>query len=174
MGYSRNNKWGLDEIERLKQLTKTHSYGQIAKILGKTRNAVIGKANRLSIESVDNTSKIKFSSARINRTYVRKKPLPKLIIEPIKVKKERVRLPENFVYVRFTKSTMKPPEIPSNSKCHYIYGDIKKKTAVWCCKRTINGTVWCKKHLKKIHPKKVEYDVKKTDKRGNITSRSKW
>ena len=46
--------WSLDNIKKLIELWREHPAGKIAALLGVTRNAVIGKANRMHLERKPN------------------------------------------------------------------------------------------------------------------------
>ena len=62
--------WTPEKEEKLRELWKKgHTASQIASILGdKTRNAIIGKAHRLNLESRTTSKKIKSKIDRENNT----------------------------------------------------------------------------------------------------------
>lgn len=70
--------WTEEQIELVKKLAATHSAGQIAAILGVTRNAVIGKLKRL---------KVKLSSGqRTNSSFAHKPSPSKALDSPVRPK----------------------------------------------------------------------------------------
>ena len=57
--------WNDEKVAKLKELWGTHTAAEISKIIGGvTRNAIIGKANRLNL-----SSKIKTRSASSNQNF---------------------------------------------------------------------------------------------------------
>lgn len=156
------------EKEKLleKYLLEGNSYGVVGTMIGCSRNAAIGKAKRLGIV-VKTTKRTVIPHPVRTRTYVRrrpyKKPVPKPIVVPkveAKSKKRfRVRLPEDIITDEDFARYMKLPkesnlerliDIPGQFQCHWIDGDVKGGTGVWC-RKTTDGMPWCKDHFKMVY-----------------------
>jgi len=124
--------WTEEVINQLKQMwNEGKSTGEIGKILGVSKNAVVGKAHRLGLES--RPSPIKRSENIENGESKKKetKPKPKKAAEPKKEKKK-----EGVSLLELT-----------SSSCRWPIGDPKDADFHFCGKEVVPGKNYCEKHM---------------------------
>lgn len=168
----RGKMFWTDEKEKLleKYLLEGNSYGVVGQMIGCSRNAAIGKAKRLGI--VIKTVATKTVAGPVQRRHVKRptgqgiprapfqkviKPRPKPKPKPMRF---RVRLPEELRSDEGFAHYMKLPkemkvnriiDIPSDFACHWITGDVKAGSGVWCRQPVLQGTKWCPAHNKLVY-----------------------
>ena len=120
--------WTEEVINQLKQLwNEGKSTGEIGKNLGVSKNAVVGKAHRLGLES--RPSPIKRNDTATETDI--KKDKPKKTPEYKKEKKK-----DGVSLLELTSST-----------CRWPIGDPKDADFHFCGKEVITGKNYCEKHM---------------------------
>ena len=128
---SRNKAWPCELTERLKKLWQENmlSASQVAQKLGITRNAVLGKANRLRLP----THKAKTSKGHIRKPV--KKPKP-VAVAPIGIIDEPV--PAEPEFLGLTLMELSP------ASCRFPRGD--KAPFEYCGQMQQDGSRYCRFH----------------------------
>ncbi len=143
--FQKPDLWTDSEINELKNLwTKGLSGSQIAAVLGKSRNSIIGKAHRLKLE------------------YRGNRPPPGQVPKPKQHKKRiRTKRPVTSMLTKYTKSTppvfypASQPVAPrppisimelDDSRCREIVGRGNDGLAVYCGDMTFSGKPYCAAH----------------------------
>lgn len=139
--------WTDEKIEELKRLwAEGLTTGEIGKRLDFSKNAVVGKAHRLGLES--RPSPIKRSGENTNngeseskkaKTPVEKTPQP----TKAKVQKEEPVKKAEPVPVKNKETKL---EDLTNNSCRWPIGDPKEEGFHFCGKETFNGKPYCLEH----------------------------
>ena len=149
--------WTDEKIEQLKKLwTEGYTTGEIGKQLNVSKNAVVGKAHRLGLESrpspirrvmeddeVESTADNVVVSAKTEVTGNKKRgKIPasakeKVAKSPSPVKKPVAKQPK--------KKFVKIEDLSMNS-CRWPIGDPKEDNFHFCGKETFNGKPYCLEH----------------------------
>tara|TARA_B100000700_G_C15001207_1_gene836363 strand:- start:599 stop:1096 length:498 start_codon:yes stop_codon:yes gene_type:complete len=132
--------WTPEREEKLKKLWKKgHSGSEIASILGNTtRNAVIGKAHRLKLEtrSVSRKSTQKVGSEKDNISEVKNQKLGR------KARFRALLLDKNFEAENPTKL-----EDLTDDHCRWPLGEKMEPASLFCGRKSIEKFPYCKLHL---------------------------
>ena len=132
--------WTPDREEKLKSLWKKgHSGSQIAAILGNTtRNAVIGKAHRLKLEtrSVSRKSTHKINSENYKTTEVKNQKLGR------KARFKALLLDKSFEPENPTKL-----EDLTDNHCRWPLGEKMEPASLFCGRKSMEKFPYCKLHL---------------------------
>ena len=146
--------WTEEEVEGLRRLwAKGHTGSEIASILGKSRNAVMGRISRM-----------REHGERMPSERERKPPKPKVAKVP-RVRKTRIVLPkikkEPIEYVNVDYDPHKNyPKFHELKKwqCRYIMNDGHASQYVFCGERT-NFESFCPAHKQLCYTKAVKNDA---------------
>ena len=131
--------WNEDKVTKLKELWGTHTASEISKIIGGvTRNAIIGKANRMNLSSKIKTRSVSQNSNFRNNTeennpkqsYGRKSKFKSLIIEK-----------------DFEPENPKQLEELDESSCKWPIGHPDEKSFYFCGRSSLKDFSYCKLHL---------------------------
>ena len=132
--------WTPEREEKLKELWKKgHSASQISKILGETtRNAVIGKAHRLKLESriVSKNNRAKINT-RIEKDNV--------------TTGKRIGRKEKFkallLYKNFEPENPTKLEDLTDKHCRWPLGERMEPASLFCGRKSMEKFPYCKLHL---------------------------
>jgi GcrA cell cycle regulator len=126
-----NPPWSDEENAELTRLWDTGlSSVKIAKIMGKTKNAVCGKVNRLGLP------------ARPSPIPGRKPPVARV---PKQIEKQVIASPKAPVMVK-PQPTPMPKYTRRETRCAWPIGDPKKPSFHFCCDPVESGAVYCPAH----------------------------
>ena len=130
--------WTVDKIDKLKQLWgKGNTANQIAQIIGDvTRNAVIGKANRLNL-----SNKLSPKSTINNSNNFHKKK-PTNILKEKKVKFKSLIIEKNFE----PENPIQLEELNDNT-CKWPTGHPNEPNFYFCGRKSLKYFSYCKLHL---------------------------
>ena len=130
--------WTVDKIDKLKQLWgKGSTASQIAQIIGDvTRNAVIGKANRLNL-----SNKLSPKSTINNSNNFHKKK-PTNILKGKKVKFKSLIIEKNFE----PENPIQLEELNDNT-CKWPTGHPNEPNFYFCGRKSLKYFSYCKLHL---------------------------
>ena len=132
--------WTPEREEKLKSLWKKgHSGSQIAAILGNTtRNAVIGKAHRLKLEtrSVSRKSTQKINTEKYKTTEVKNQKLGR------KARFKALLLDKSFEPENPTKL-----EDLTDNHCRWPLGEKMEPASFFCGRKSMEKFPYCKLHL---------------------------
>ena len=132
--------WTAEKVEKLRELWKKgHTASQIASVLGdKTRNAVIGKAHRLNLESRTTSKKIKSKVDRENNT-------------PTEVKTQKLGRKARFKALlldkNFEQENPKKFEELTDKTCRWPNGHPYEKNFYFCGRKPMEKFPYCKLHV---------------------------
>lgn len=113
--------WTPEEDLRLRALAaEKRSYGEVAQMMGKTKNAVVGRAHRLKLSK---------RPTPIVRRVVDKAKGPKPIVRQARV---RVEAPVS--------------RLPSEMGCRWIEGEPRGAATLFCDAPRRAGASWCEAH----------------------------
>jgi len=146
--------WTEEEIEGLRQLwAKGHTGSEIANMLGKSRNAVMGRISRM-----------RERGERLPSERERKPPKPKIAKVP-RVRKTRIVLPKaQKVQVEYVNVDYDPnkkyPKFQELTKwqCRYVMNDGHASQYVFCGEKT-NFESFCPSHKRLCYTKAVKNDA---------------
>lgn len=178
--------WTDEKINILKDYhSKGYSFSQVAAKVGCTRNAAIDKAKRLGL-LVAGDPKItkKAAATRQARANGNKTSVPSVPKKPrgkppskglrdqkpeasrteITIKRrKRVRLPlELQADKAFAQRVLELQpvrgieDIPNIFQCKWIDGEVKIN-GKWCRAPVVEGTCWCRKHIKRVYVEGTAY-----------------
>lgn len=142
----RGPDWSAEEIATLRKLWggKISASG-IAALLGRNKNAVIGKAHRLNLPprrvSPAPRGTIRRQIARVVKKAARKESLPKPPTDPRKVRKVETPLPEP-VSLRVSLMDL------TDSQCRFIADE--PNNATFCGHRVKEGSSYCPHHHARV------------------------
>ena len=144
--------WTDEKVEKLKELwTKGHTASQIAAALGDTtRNAVIGKANRLNLEA---RAPSKHSGASVSRENKQIRRGPALTSR--KAKFQSILLDKNF-----EPENPKSLEELTDTTCKWPIGHPNEEKFYFCGRKPEGEFPYCKLHvLYAFQPKGTKEEV---------------
>ena len=132
--------WTTEKEEKLRELWKKgHTASQIASVLGdKTRNAIIGKAHRLNLESRTTSKKIKPKVNRENNA-------------PSEVKTQKLGRKARFKALlldkNFEQENPKKFEELTDKTCRWPIGHPYEKNFYFCGREPMEKFPYCKLHV---------------------------
>ncbi|OPZ76855.1 MAG: GcrA cell cycle regulator [Alphaproteobacteria bacterium ADurb.Bin438] len=134
------SSWTEEKIEELKKLwAEGLTTGEIGKRLGVSKNAVVGKAHRLDLES--RPSPIKRAVSEVKEVVQKEVAQKEVVSEP--KAPVRKKLPVKEVDKKNKKT--KISDLTSTS-CRWPVGDPKEEDFHFCGKETFNGKPYCLEH----------------------------
>lgn len=120
--------WTEEKVEQLKKLwAEGLTTGEIGRVLDMSKNAVVGKAHRLGLESRPSPIKRDESSQARKDAVAAKKPVP---AKNTKTTEEMVTLTDLTLH-----------------SCRWPIGDPKDKDFHFCGKEAILGKPYCAEHI---------------------------
>ncbi len=132
--------WTAEKVEKLRELWKKgHTASQIASILGdKTRNAIIGKAHRLNLESRTASKKIKSKVDRENNAS-----------SEVKTQKlgRKARFKALLLDKNFEQENPKKFEELTDKTCRWPIGHPYEKNFYFCGREPMEKFPYCKLHV---------------------------
>lgn len=181
-------EWTPAKVEALKKMITVDglSYAEAAAMLGCSRNAALGKANRLKIASpngkgMSETKKMEMAKrkqdrergkAKVQAEAAQKAKQRELdakkakLVEPVKQYKTRVRLPPEFHDDAYFKAFLETKNIsfredilniPALRQCKWITGDVRAHRARWCRKPVDGTSQYCHDHRRIVYVPHSEY-----------------
>jgi GcrA cell cycle regulator len=148
------NYWTEEEVENLRQLwAKGHTGAEIASMLGKSRNAVMGRISRM-----------RERGERLPSERERKPPKPKVAKVPRVRKASIVLPPTKRVVVEYVNVDYDPnkkyPKFQELKKwqCLYVMNDGHASKFVFCGEKT-NFESFCPSHKRLCYTKVVKNDA---------------
>jgi GcrA cell cycle regulator len=135
-----NNFWTAKNINKLKTMwVKNKTAADIATALGDgvTRNAVIGKANRLGLPKRPSPIKTTVSSKKV---VVKKVPQENVVVD-------------TEVLIKHKKGSFSILDIKENM-CRYPIGDPKDENFHFCGKKALEDNPYCQAHSDIVYQQK--------------------
>jgi len=168
-----NGNWDETEVLMLRRLIKEgRSFSQIEQLIGKSRNACIGKASRLGItilnapwkndpNYVNQKKRNKIASAQRREERRKEREREERRAEPDrKIKDNPKALPPQFIPtvsrdpLNLTMAQLSLPELPI--QCRYICND-DMSAPLYCGHSTHKGTSWCAFHHARVFTARVPH-----------------
>ena len=154
--------WNDENVARLKDLwDQGLPTAQIGKLLGFTKNAVVGKAHRIGLER--RPSPIRRTSIKPDRKKARSPVMPKLNFENTSAEK---LIPNNTIKNNFSfQSTIKNPLSTGGTRnCEWPMGHPDEPEFHFCNQKRLNEKPYCIDHcaIAYIIPEKEESKAVKT------------
>lgn len=145
--------WSVDEINILKDLAdKKHTSTEIAKLLGRTRNAVMGAAFRMGISLNKKNPSTKATIAPVVKVVelkpkptVREKPVQSVVI-PMPKPPPKVELPTPEREDTEPESRGILFVNRERNQCAYILGPVAAEKTRCCGELVYKGSSWCAEH----------------------------
>ena len=132
--------WNEEKVTKLKELWGTHTAAEISKIIGGvTRNAVIGKANRLSL-----SSKIKTRSASSNQNF---QNIDNEKNDSKQKRGRKSRFQSLIIEKNFEPENPKQLEELTDDICKYPINHPTDKNFYFCGRSSLKDFSYCKLHL---------------------------
>ena len=153
--------WNDENVARLKDLwDQGLPTAQIGKLLGFTKNAVVGKAHRIGLER--RPSPIRRTAVKPDRKKARSPAVPKLKFENLSANEEK----ESVSYIKHFTPVIKNP-FSSNIKrgCEWPEGHPDETEFHFCGNERFEDKPYCLDHcaVAYIIPEKEEIKVNKPD-----------
>ena len=123
--------WTDEDIERLKKLwSEGHSTAEIGRLIGKSKNAVVGKAHRLSLAA---------RPSPIKKSSVTPKPVetPKAPPQP---------MAQDIAPAMPSQASMTPRGKAKGPACQWPYGHPDDAEFKFCLREVQNGKPYCAEH----------------------------
>jgi GcrA cell cycle regulator len=132
--------WNEEKVTQLKKLWETNTAAEISKIIGGvTRNAIIGKANRLNLSSKIKTrgvsSNQNFQNTNNEENYSKQKPGKKSRFQSLIIEKD------------FEPENPKQLEELTDDVCKYPINHPTDKNFYFCGRSSLKDFSYCKLHL---------------------------
>ncbi len=132
--------WNEQKVAKLKALWGTHTAAEISKIIGDvTRNAIIGKANRLNL-----SSKIKTRSASSNQNF---QNTDNENNDSTQKRGRKSRFQSLVIEKNFEPENPKQLEELTDDICKYPINDPTDKNFYFCGRSSLKDFSYCKLHL---------------------------
>ena len=151
--------WNEQKVAKLKELWGTHTAAEISKIIGGvTRNAIIGKANRLNL-----SSKIKTRSVSSNQNFQNTNNENN---NSTQKRSKKSRFQSLVIEKNFEPENPKQLEELTEDICKYPINDPTDKNFYFCGRSSLKDFSYCKLHLLYSYQqknKKEDVNVKEED-----------
>ena len=151
--------WNEQKVAKLKALWGTHTAAEISKIIGDvTRNAIIGKANRLNL-----SSKIKTRSVSSNQNF---QNTDNENNDSTQKRGRKSRFQSLVIEKNFEPENPKQLEELTDDICKYPINDPTDKNFYFCGRSSLKDFSYCKLHLLYSYQqknKKEDVNVKEED-----------
>tara|TARA_B110000196_G_C20756858_1_gene480281 strand:+ start:51 stop:548 length:498 start_codon:yes stop_codon:yes gene_type:complete len=151
--------WNEQKVAKLKALWGTHTAAEISKIIGGvTRNAIIGKANRLNL-----SSKIKTRSVSSNQNFQNTNNENN---DSTQKRGRKSRFQSLVIEKNFEPENPKQLEELTDDICKYPINDPTDKNFYFCGRSSLKDFSYCKLHLLYSYQqknKKEDVNVKEED-----------